>query len=65
MVERFPQTGLLRGFPLVESWAEALMNNDCVKHSVADSFNDTFYGNLKKRGFYVGTLLSEEVIAAE
>ena len=65
MVERFTQTGLLRGFPLVEAWAEALMNNDCVKHSVADSFNDTFYGNLKKRGFYVGTLLSEEVIAAE
>ena len=65
MVEQFTQTGMLRDFPLVKSWAEALVTNDCVKNSVAESFNDTFYGNLKKRDFYVGTLLSEDVVAAE
>ena len=65
MVEQFTQTGMLRDFPLVQAWAEALVANDCVKGSVADSFNDVFYANLKKRGFYVGTLLSEDVVAAE
>ena len=65
MAERFTQTAMLREFPLVQAWAEALAANDCVKGSVADSFNDVFYTNLKKRGFYVGTLLSEDVVAAE
>ena len=65
MGEQFTQTGMLRDFPLVKAWAEALVTNDCVKNSVADSFNDAFYGNLKKRDFYVGRLLSEDVVAAE
>ena len=65
MVERFTQTAMLREFPLVQAWTEALAANDCVKSSVADSFTDVFYTNLKKRGFYVGTLLSEDVVAAE
>ncbi len=65
MVEQFSQTNMLRDFPLVKAWAEALVNDERITGSVADSFNDTFYGNLKKRGFYVGTLLSEDVVAAE
>ena len=65
MVEQFVQTGILRDFPLIKAWSDALMANDCVQGSVADSFNDVFYTNLKKRGFYVGTLLSEDVVAAE
>jgi hypothetical protein len=56
---------MLREFPLVQAWAKALVANDSVKGSVADSFNDVFYTNLKKRDFYVGTLLSEDVVAAE
>lgn len=65
MVEQFTQTNMLREFPLVQAWAEALVANDSVKGSVADSFNDMFYTNLKNRDFYVGTLLSEDVVAAE
>jgi glutathione S-transferase len=65
MVEQFTQTNMLREFPLVQAWAEALVANDSVKGSVADSFNDVFYTNLKNRDFYVGTLLSEDVVAAE
>ena len=65
MVEQFTQTNMLREFPLVQAWAEALVANDSVKGSVADSFNDMFYTNLKNRDFYIGTLLSEDVVAAE
>jgi len=65
MVEKFVQSGILRDFPLVQAWSDALVANDSVKGSVADSFNDVFYNNLKKRGFYVGSLLSEDVVAAE
>ncbi len=65
MVEPFTRTNMLREFPLVQAWAKALVANDSVKGSVADSFNDVFYANLKKRDFYVGTLLSEDVVAAE
>ena len=65
MVEQITQTNMLREFPLVQAWAEALVANDSVKGSVADSFNDMFYTNLKNRDVYVGTLLSEDVVAAE
>ena len=65
LVEKFVQSGILRDFPLVQAWSDALVANDSVKGTEAASFNDVFYNNLKKRGFYVGSLLSEDVVAAE
>ncbi len=64
MVERFLQTGVMKDFPLVQAWSDALNASEVVKGSVADSFNDTFYGSLKRRGFYVGDLV-ETASAAE
>ncbi len=65
MVEQFAQTGLLGDFPRVKAWAEALAASKIVNGSVHESFSDTFYGNLKKRGFYVGQLIEGTNAAAE
>ncbi len=65
MVEQFAKTGILRDFPLVQAWSDALLANDDVIGSVAPSFPDVFYANLKNRGYYVGTLLSDDIAAAE
>ena len=64
MVERFLQTGVMKDYPLVQAWSDALNASEVVKGSVADSFNDTFYGSLKRRGFYVGEVM-ETASAAE
>jgi len=65
LVEQFAQTGILRDFPLIQAWSDALLANDVVIGSVAPSFEEVFFTNLKTRGFYVGTLLDETVVAAE
>ena len=65
MVERYLNTGILNDFPLVKAWAEALTASTVVEGSVADSFEKTFYGNLRKRGFYVGSLIEQGSAAAD
>jgi glutathione S-transferase len=63
LVDQFVQTGLLRDFPLVKAWSEALLQNDAVIGSVADTFEGVFFNNLKTKGWYVGTLLGGDVAA--
>ncbi len=63
LVDQFVQTGLLKDFPLVKAWAEALLQNDTVIGSVADSFEEVFFNNLKNNGWYMGTLLGGDVAA--
>ena len=65
MAERFAKTGILRDFPLVQAWSDALLADEGVTGSVAPSFPDVFYANLQKRGYYVGTLLDQNTEAAE
>jgi len=65
LIEQFVQTGLLTDYPLIKAWSEALLQNDTVIGSVAPSFEEVFFANLKNRGFYVGTLLGDSVAAAE
>ena len=48
-VEKKMQTGLLDEFPNVKAWAQALLANDRVVGSVADSFEREFIGNLHRR----------------
>jgi hypothetical protein len=50
---------------LIKAWSDALLANDAVIGSVAPSFEEVFFANLKNRGFYVGTLLGDKVAAAE
>lgn len=65
LVEQFVQTGILADFPLIKAWSDALLADDIVIGSVAPSFEEVFFNNLKTRGFYVGSLLGETVVAAE
>ena len=55
-VERKLQTGLLKDFPLVQAWSDALLADTVVTGSVAPSFEDEFVASLKRREFLVGTL---------
>ena len=43
-------SGLLNEFPLVQSWSDALLANERVVGSVAESFEREFVGNLGRRG---------------
>jgi glutathione S-transferase len=65
MIEEIVQTGILADYPLIKAWSDALLANDAVIGSVAPSFEEVFFANLKNRGFYVGTLLGDKVAAAE
>ena len=65
LIDQQLKTGILNDFPLVRAWAEALMASDVVKGSVADSFVETFYAAMLRRGFYVGTLIGTGSAAAE
>lgn len=59
VADGFLKTGLLDGFPLVRQWADALMANETVAGAVAPNFLEEFYGNLKRREFYVATLIDD------
>jgi glutathione S-transferase len=58
------QTGLLKDFPLVQAWSDALLSNDVVTGAVVDFFKDEFVASLKRREFHVGALF-ESAAAAE
>ena len=64
-VERRLQTGILKDFPLVQAWSDALLATDQVTGSVVDTFDHEFAKSLKRRGFYAGTLFEVEAAAAE
>ena len=59
IAEGYLKTGLLDGFPLVKAWADALLSNDTVTGAVAPEFLDEFHGNLKRRDFYVASLIDD------
>ena len=64
-VERVLQTGLLKQFPLVQAWSDALLANEVVTGAVAPNFEEEFVANLKRREFYVAGLLEPGAAAAE
>lgn len=57
LAEKLLQTGLLKDFPHLQTWADALVENDCVKNSVAPEFYDKYAEGLERRGAYAATLL--------
>ena len=59
IADRYLKTGLLDGFPLVRAWADALMSNETVTGALAPEFLDEFHGNLRRREFYVATLMDD------
>ena len=64
-VEAKLKTGVLKDFPLVQAWSDALLANETVTGSVVSHFNDEFVKSLQRRGFYVGTLFADPAVAAE
>jgi len=63
IIERIIQSGLLKDYPLVQAWTDALISNDCVTKSVAPEFEEVFVGNLARRETYAGAILGKEVAA--
>ena len=64
-VEKKLKTGVLKDFPLVQAWSDALLATDIVTGSVAANFEDEFIASLKRREFYVGSLFDEASAAAD
>ena len=52
------QTGLLRDFPLVSAWSDALLADDTVVGAVAPEFAAAFEANLERRGTYAWALIT-------
>ena len=49
-VEEKARTGLLSDFPRVQAWSDALLADERVRGSVAESFPEAFIQNLHRRG---------------
>ena len=57
LVEDLCKTGLLKEFPEVDAWRQALAGSDVIKGSVVPEFGEVFEANLRKRQTYAATLL--------
>ena len=64
IADGFLNTSLLDGFPLVRAWTDALLSNEIVTGAVAPNFLEEFYGNLRRREFYVATLIDPSAAQA-
>ena len=62
--EKVLQTELLKEFPLVNAWSDALLANETVTGAVPPSFSEEFDRNLENRGTYAWELM-KAVLAAE
>ena len=49
---------------MCKAWADALLSNEVVTGAVAPNFLEEFYGNLKRREFYIATLLDDPAAQA-
>ena len=65
LIEDVLHTGLLKDFPLVQAWSEALMANEIVTGSVPSNFPEEFEGNHRRRETYVWSRMQASRVAAE
>jgi glutathione S-transferase len=63
LVEELLHTGLLKDFPLVQAWSDALMANETVTGAVYDKFPQEFVANHRRRETYASTLMPASVAA--
>ena len=61
--EKVLQTGLLKDFPLVSAWSDALLENETVVGAVPPNFSEEFDKNLERRGTYAWELMSAAAAA--
>jgi glutathione S-transferase len=64
ITDHYLKTRLLDNFPLAKAWADALFSNETVTGAVAPEFLEEFHANLKRREFYVASLINGSVAAA-
>jgi glutathione S-transferase len=57
-------TGLLKGFPLVQAWSDALLANDSVIGAAAPNFAEEFERGIKRRGTYLWSQIESQRAAA-
>ena len=62
MVEKLCETGIMKEFPKVDSWRQALVNNDIVQGSVVPEFSEVFQNNLRKRNAYAAKILDKKLL---
>jgi len=65
LIEDLLQTGLLKEFPLVKAWSDALMANETVTGAVPANFSEEFEGNHRRRETYVWSRMQASRVAAE
>ena len=58
IADGYLRTGLLDNFPKVKKWADALLSNEMVIGAVAPEFLKEFEESLRRRKFYVASLLA-------
>jgi len=64
LIEDVLQTGLLKDFPRVQAWSDALLANETVTGAVPDNFPEEFRGNHQRRGTYVWQCMQATQTAA-
>ena len=65
IIEGVLRSGLLKDFPLVQAWSDALVANDIVTGAVPDNFAEEFEGNHRRRETHVWSLMEASRLAAE
>ncbi len=65
IIEDVLHSGLLKEFPLVQAWSDALLANDVVTGAVPDNFSQEFEGNHRRRETHVWSMMEASRIAAE
>ena len=65
LVEDVLHTGVLKDFPLVQAWSDALMANETVTGAVPPNFPEEFVGNHRRRETYAWSQMQASGVAAE
>ena len=65
IADEFLKTGLLKDYPLIQAWSNALLADQSVIGAVAPNFAEEFEINAKRRGTYLATLMEAAKAAAE
>ena len=65
IVEKINPTRVLKNFPKIKAWSEALLKNDFVSGSVSEDFPEVFEANLYKRETLASKILDQRHAAAE
>ncbi len=64
-VDRLLQNDVLKDFPLVEAWTDALLADERITGAVPPNFEEEFTAALKRRGAYAASFFRDTEAAAE